>query len=92
MELDRNKLLNIYESIEDKKKDRDEHIHYVQSLEKEIQKDILEYRIDSVSRVLDYIHTELALKKSLDLDTLITHCCNKLNGNLDGIELKLGGE
>ncbi len=41
MELDRNKLLNIYENIEDKKKDRDEHIHCVQSLEKEIQKDIL---------------------------------------------------
>lgn len=92
MELDRGKLLNIYESIEDKRKDRDEHIHYVQSIDNEIQKDILEYRIASVSRVLDYIHTNLAIKSDIDLDCLITHCCNKLNGNIDGIELELRGE
>lgn len=92
MYLDRNKLLNIYESIEDKRHDRDEHISYIQSIDKEIEKDILEYRIASVSRVLDFIHTSIAIKSDIDLDGLITHCCNKLNGNIDGIELQLGGK
>jgi hypothetical protein len=92
MELDRNKLLNIYESIKDKCHERDAHIKRVDEIDKEISSDILEYRIASVSRVLDFIHTSLATNSSIDLDTLITHCCNKLNGNIDGIELQLGGK
>lgn len=91
MELDRNHLLNIYDSIQYKKNERDSHIEFVSKLDNEIEKDLLEYRIASVSRVLDYIHTELALNRPLNLDTLITHCCNKLNGKIDGIEIELGG-
>lgn len=80
MELDRNHLLNIYDSIKLKKNERDTHIA-------------------SVSRILDFIHTTLATTGSHritliggeDLGTLITHCCNKINGNIDGIELELGG-
>lgn len=99
MELDRNHLLNIYDSIKLKKNERDTHIASVSKLDNEIEKDLLEYRIASVSRILDFIHTTLATTGSHritliggeDLDTLITHCCNKINGNIDGIELELGG-
>ena len=50
----------------------------------------LEYRIKSVERVLDYINDKCwENEKPKDLQTLIVHCSNKLNGNLDGIELSL---
>lgn len=87
MELDKDKLLNIYDSIKEKRKDRDEHIEIVTKLDKEIQFEILEYRIASVKRVLEYF-----LGLDSDFDNLITHCINKLNGNIDGVELDLREE
>lgn len=91
MELDRGKLLNIYEAIKDKRHERDEHIKQVNRIDKEIQTDLLEYRIASVGRVLDFIHSNqnYIINNPQELDTLITHCCNKLNGNIDGIEIEL---
>ena len=94
MELDRDKLLNIYDAIKEKRLERENHVEMVQKLDKEIQNEVLEYRIASVSRVLDYIHSN-QFKRNLAeeyFDTLITHCCNKLNGNIDGIELELRDE
>ncbi len=70
-----------------KKKNRDEHIEKVTKLDKEIQVETLEYRIESVKRVLEYF---LGLDK--DFDNMINHCLNKLNGNIDGIELSLGDD
>jgi hypothetical protein len=64
----------------------------VRSLKSSIEDSILDYRIKSVSRVLDYIHTNTFGDKSIgnrELNTLITHCLNKLNGNIDGIELEV---
>lgn len=75
----------IYESIQEKRKNRDEHIEIVTKLDNEIQKEILEYRIKSVKRVLEYFSG-----LDTDFDNLIVHCLNKLNGNIDGIELELG--
>ena len=75
----------IYESIQEKRKKRDEHIQIVTKLDNEIQKEILEYRIKSVKRVLEYFSG-----LDTDFDNLIVHCLNKLNGNIDGIELELG--
>lgn len=85
MELDRSQLLNAYERIKDNAKKVDE-------IKKDIANDVLQYRVASVSRVLNFIHTSIAINRSIDLATLITHCCNKLNGNIDGIELELEGE
>lgn len=42
MELDRNHLLNIYDSIKLKKNERDTHIASVSKLDNEIEKDLLE--------------------------------------------------
>lgn len=83
----------LYDAIEEKRKNRDEHIETVTKLDKEIQYEVLEYRIESVKRVLEYIHSKQFIKNyDIDYDTLITHCCNKLNGNIDGIELELKDE
>lgn len=94
MEYDKGHLLNIYDAIKDKRENQKEYIKQVQELDNEIKIDILEYRIASVKRILDYIHSN-QMKVASDLkqfDTLITHCCNKLNGNIDGIEIELEGK
>lgn len=52
---------------------------------------IARYRIESVDRVLDFIRSEYKAGRICDLETLLCHCQNKLNGNIDGIELDLDG-
>lgn len=47
------------------------------------------YRIESVSRVLDFIRDEYRAGRICDLETLLCHCQNKLKGNIDGTELDL---
>lgn len=94
MEYDKGHLLNIYDAIKEKRENQKEYIKQVQDLDNEIKTDVLEYRISSVKRILDYIHCN-QMKVASDLerfDTLITHCCNKLNGNIDGIEINLQEE
>jgi len=88
MNYDKGHLLNMYDSIQEKRKQRDEYIKKVQELDSEIEKDLLQYRLDSVNRVLDYMHTK-SFTSGKRFNTLITHCCNKINGNIDGIELNL---
>ena len=51
----------------------------------------IEYRIESVNRVLDFILNEYRAGRICDIETLLCHCQNKLNGNIDGIELDLDG-
>ena len=47
------------------------------------------YRVDSVDRVLDFIRSEYRQGRLCNLETLLCHCQNKLNGNIDGTELTL---
>lgn len=53
---------------------------------------IVKYRIESANRVLDFIRSEYGAGRICDLETLLCHCKNKLNGNIDGIELDLRSE
>ena len=52
---------------------------------------ILNYRIESIKRILDYMRSKQVTKtkSKYDFDNLLVHCLNKLNGNIDGIELDL---
>ena len=47
------------------------------------------YRADSVDRVLDFIRSEYRQGRLCNLEVLLCHCQNKLNGNIDGTELML---
>lgn len=47
------------------------------------------YRIESVSRVLDFVRSEYRQGRVCNLDSILCHCQNKLYGNIDGIELPL---
>lgn len=77
----------LYDAIKEKRKNRDEHIETVTKLDKEIQIELLEYRIESVKRVLEYFRD-----LDTDFENMIVHCLNKLDGNIDGIELNLGDD
>lgn len=50
---------------------------------------ILEYRKESVNRVLDFVRSEYRAGRICNLEILLCHCQNKLNGNIDGTELDL---
>lgn len=49
----------------------------------------LAYRLESVDRVLDFIRSEYRQGRLCNLEILLCHCQNKLNGNIDGTELTL---
>lgn len=49
----------------------------------------IEYRMESVDRVLDFIRDEYRAGRICNLEMLLCHCQNKLNGNIDGTELDL---
>lgn len=61
----------------------------VLDLEDECREKRIEYRKYSVNRVLSFIKDEYRCGRICNLDMLLTHCQNKLNGNLDGVELSL---
>lgn len=60
-----------------------------EKLENEKEVFAYRYRVDSVDRVLDFIRSEYRQGRLCDLETLLCHCQNKLNGNIDGTELML---
>ena len=70
----------LYKDLKAKIKERNELNH-------EIELEICNYRIKSVARVLRHIRDKKLTEN--ELDNKIVHCLNKLNGNIDGIELEL---
>lgn len=54
-----------------------------------LEKAKIEYRIESVCRILDYVRREYRAGRVCDLETLLCHCQNKLHGNIDGCELNI---
>ena len=88
--MDKEQCENLYKEIEDIRKERTITEKQVQQMDKEIEVRLLEYRIQSVIRVLDYINDKCWNKEDIhELHPKIVHCLNKLHGNLDGIELSL---
>lgn len=88
--MDKQEILNIYNSIEEKRKEMRITEKQVQQLDEEITLELERYRNKSVERVLNYINEKCWNDENIDnLQILIVHCLNKLNGNIDGIELNL---
>lgn len=90
--MNKEEIENIYDSIEEKRKEMRITEKQVQQLEREITLELERYRNKSVQRVLDYINHKCWEHENIEIDrlqTLMVHCLNKLNGNIDGIELSL---
>ena len=77
MEYNKEHLLNFYEEITNLRVLRDNHINAVQDLDFKIQTKLLEYRINSVNRILDFMHSNQE------------YVLNNPIGNIDGIEIEL---
>lgn len=90
--MNKEEMQNIYNSIEEKRKEMRITEKQVQQLEREITLELERYRNKSVQRVLEYINNKCWEHENIEIDrlqTLVVHCLNKLNGNIDGIELNL---
>lgn len=62
----------------------------------EIRIELLKYRVQSVKRILEFMSSakddkgnSITFLNGITLNTLAVHCQNKLNGNIDGIEITL---
>lgn len=67
-----------------------EEINHIDNVEyKDLQIEQMKYRINSVNRVLDYLKSRASLLTPRDIGTYLTHCQNRLNGNIDGGEVTL---
>lgn len=83
---------NLYECSQRLKRDMKVAEQNVADLKAEYDGCITAYRIASVNRVLEHIDYQVRNGHSFSskrLSTLMVHCQNKLNGNIDGIELSL---
>ena len=57
--------------------------------EAQLEQDLKDYRIASAKRVLDFIAYGVGNLETRTIQNLLVHCLNKLNGNIDGVELTL---
>ena len=48
-----------------------------------------EYRIASAKRVISFVRDNFKKMSDREVDVYLVHCLNKLNGNIDGVELGL---
>lgn len=60
-----------------------------EEIQREYTRLCIAYRNESVMRVLEFILSNYRNKKICNLDILLTHCLNKISGNIDGVELTL---
>lgn len=90
-----NRADNLWQSAQRLKKDVEIAEQHLKDLKEEYQGCLIAYRIASVNRVLEHIDYQVRNGRSISskrLSTLMVHCQNKLNGNIDGIELSLDEE
>ena len=83
------KLISDYELCECNLAEIRQHEKEIADIRLDYNSKIVKYRMESVNRVLDFIRSEYMAGRICDLETLLCHCQNKLNGNIDGIELTL---
>lgn len=84
----KNSLIGDYNFCKCKLAEIKRHEEEINSIRNTYNKKIVEYRIASVDRVLDYIRCA-KITDVRRLDILLCHCQNKLHGNIDGVELDL---
>ena len=84
----KDKLDAEYSHCQDKWKEIRDLEERANEMRKEYQQEVVAYRIHSVNRVLEFIRFA-KITDERELDNLLCHCQNKLNGNIDGIEIEL---
>lgn len=88
LEKDYKKCLEKFEEVKIRIQSVERAKRELEECKHEREKMLSEYRRASVDRVLSYIRTK-KITDAHELDLLLFHCQNKMNGNIDGIELNL---
>lgn len=85
------KIKSIDNEIEYKKLRIEIENHILKEMEYKKQIDLNNYRVQCVHRVLDFVRGNLRQSnlEINEIDDYLCHCQNMLNGNIDGIVLKL---
>ena len=83
------KLISDYESCKCDLAEIRQHEKEIADIRLDYNSKIVKYREESVNRVLDFIRSEYRAGRICNLEILLCHCQNKLNGNIDGVELDL---
>ena len=83
------KLISDYELCKFNLAEIRQHEKEIADIRLDYNSKIVKYRKESVNRVLDFVRSEYRTGRICDLEILLCHCQNKLNGNIDGIELDL---
>jgi hypothetical protein len=92
MENEKKKLELQYERLEKISNEIVENEAQIKFKKDEYRRGLELYRVNSAKRVLDYLHKKTFTNSTIptkELNTYLTHILNKLNGNIDGIELDL---
>lgn len=82
----------LYKKVEERRKELYRAEQDMVDIKHCLEKAKIEYRIESVCRILDHVRNEYTAGRVCDLEILLCHCQNKLHGNLDGVELSLERE
>ena len=83
------KLISDYESCKCDLAEIRQHEKEIADIRLAYNSKIVKYRMESTKRVLDFVRSEYRAGRICDLEILLCHCQNKLNGNIDGTELDL---
>ena len=86
---EKEKLISDYESCKCDLAEIRQHEKEIADIRLAYNSKIVKYREESVNRVLDFIRSEYRAGRICNLEILLCHCQNKLNGNIDGTELDL---
>ena len=79
----------LYEELNAAKNEIETRKNQLQNEINQYNKALMEYRIKSVYRVLGFMSWDTQRLTYDHIQLLLVHCMNKLNGNIDGTELKL---
>lgn len=82
-------LISDYESCKCDLAEIRQHEKEIADIRLDYNSKIVKYRKESVNRVLDFVRSEYRAGRICDVEILLCHCQNKLNGNIDGVELDL---
>lgn len=82
-------LERIYESAMYYKEQEKKFINRAEEASNDFLTTMQQYRAKSVERVLNYLMQNWKINSEAEIEYLLTHCKNKLLGNIDGLELTL---
>lgn len=84
--------MNIIDKLNENQRNLEERYNSLREKKEILIANIQQTRIDEVYNVLEYIKLKASKLSPTEINILLVHCQNKLNGNIDTIFLKFDRE